>query len=483
MEFVSPLLETEEEISLLASGINQSGKLSFILGNPGIGKSTFLHTLNWRTHIPIRKIIDIDANDYLLDDTLNGLFDELSRKCKSEIQKNDKGVCAIIINYLESLDEYSDQVVKGFFRRLNGLLRNNPVLILWPVTSKDDVDKMIEFSKHVSGTLYKRDKQIIEVKGPNKDDYVNIAKSTIRVLNDSSELSDFGLTHDDLLETFNAFTKIPGVEQNMREYYSRINSKWETNSNYLEELKGKMPRPTEVWFIFPFKEAESVVNQFARRGKRIEDAWTAISDKFSDYISGNNQRSAKWDSKRLQLALHGAIKSRIMYLPTNLVVTTAATFSENQALKDIILNHNPPNHWHLRTQTKTSIKRCPIFKQLIGEQFPSGKRKGGPVLQALETANPIYRDIVSWISSSGSGSDTHLNKAFGKTLKEAGIRNIKVEKEHPWIKNVYPDIQIDLGHKIVCLEFHYTTQDEPHVIADYTLRKLDTYMTQMQKQR
>lgn len=481
MEFVAPLIDTEEEISLIAKSIRQSGKLSFILGSPGVGKSTFLHTLHWRSHIPIRKVIDIDANDFLIDESLNNLFDEISRICEIEKEKIDAGVCAIVINYLESLDEYSDSIVKSFFRRLNGLLRNNPILILWPVTEKGDVDKMLSFTEAISGTLYKRDKQIIEISGPSKEDYIDIAKSTIRVLNDGSELSDFGLTNDDLLETFNGFSSLPEVDQNLREYYARIVSKWEINSKYLEGLKSKIPKPTEVWVVFPFKEAESLVNQFARKGNRIEDAWTAISDKFADYITGNNQRSNKWDSKRLQLALHGAIKTRIIYLPTNLIVTSAATFTDNDNLKELIDRFNPPGHWKLKTQTKTSLKKSPIYKQLIGEQFPPGKRKGGPVLQALNTADPIYREIVKWISSGGSGSDTHLNKAIGRNLTESGIKNVRVEKEHPWIKNVFPDIQVDLGHKIICIEFHYTAQDEPHVIADYTLKKLDIYMSQIEK--
>ncbi|MFN3795188.1 MAG: hypothetical protein ACK4RX_11050 [Chitinophagaceae bacterium] len=479
MEFVSPLTTNEEELALIASNITTSGKLAFVLGHPGVGKSTFLHTLNWRKHLPIRIVLDIDANNFIDGSSLDGLFDEISRNCSENIKKNDKGISVIIINYLEYLDDYPDEIIKGFFRRLNGLLRSNPVLVLWPVISDSDVEKMIQFSQHVSGTLYQRDKQIIRISGPNKKDYIDIAQRTIKVLNNGLELSDFGLTHDNLVETFNDFSEIPEINQNLREYYSRILSKWESNNGYLEKIKTAIPKPTEVWFIFPFKDAEAIVNQFARKGSRIEDAWTAVSDKFSDYITGNSQRKAQWDSTRLQLALHGALKTRIMYIPTNLVITTCASFSDNQDLTSLIDKHNPPAHWYGKTQTQTSVQRSPIYKQLINEQFPSGKRKGGPVLQALNTADPIYKDLVSWISK-GTGSDTHLLSAFGKALIASGVNNVIVEKEHPWIKGVYPDIQIDQGHKVVCLEFHFTYQDEPHIIADYTLKKLDVYMNQLQ---
>lgn len=481
VEFVSPLIDAESEVSKIAASISNSGKLSFILGHPGVGKSTFLHSLNWRKHIPIRKVIDVDVNEFLEGENLNSLFNEISSVCKRETPYNDQGISAIILNYLESIDEYEESTIKAFFRRLNGLLRTQPILILWPVTSEDDVSQMLEYTKQVAGTLFTRDNQIIRITGPKLEDYVDIANSTIKVMNDGSELSDFGLTSDDLLETFTDFQATPKIEQNLREYYSQILSKWETNSNYLKDLKLRIPKPTEVWFVFPFKEAESIVGQFSRRGNRVEDSWTAISDKFSDYITGNAARSARWDAKRLQLALHGVLKTRILYHPTNLVVTTSYSFTDKNELLELISNYNPPNHWSSKSATTTSVKKSPIYKQLIGENFPPGKRKGGPALQALDTANPIYKEIVSWISSAGSGSDTHLNKAFGMSLIEAGIKDVLIEKEHPWIKGIYPDLQIDLGHKIICIEFHYTMQDEPYVIANYVLKKLDSYMAQIEK--
>lgn len=477
MEFVSPLTTTEEELVIISKSITTAGKLAFVLGNPGIGKSTFLHTLTWRTHLQIRTIHDIDANEFIQDD-LDLLFTEISRIGKIESAKNDAGISAIVINYLEYIDEFPEESIKSFFRKLNGLLRNTPVLILWPVVNDSDVQKMIGFSEHVSGTLYQRDRKIVRITGPKTEDYVDIAKRTIKVLNDGAELSDLGLTHDDLVSTFTEFMKLPSIEHNIRGYYERILSQWELNNNYIDTLRRDIPKPTEVWFIFPFKDAESVVNQFSRKGNRVEDAWTAVSDKFSDYIDANKQRAGKWNPKRLNLALHGAIKTRVMYLPTNLVISTALTYTDNQPLKDLINKHNPSDHWKKQAATNKSLMLSPIYRQLIGEQYPSGKRKGGPVVEALNKAEPIYKDVVKWISGTG-GSDTSLNKAIAKALIECGIENVVVEKEHPFIKSIYPDIQIDLGHKIVCLEFHYTNQDEPHVIADYCLKKLDIYMSQL----
>ena len=86
MEFVSPLIETETEIATIVKGITTAGKLAFILGNPGIGKSTFLHSLTWRKHLNIRTLIDINANDYL-NNGLDSLFEEINRITKNEVKK------------------------------------------------------------------------------------------------------------------------------------------------------------------------------------------------------------------------------------------------------------------------------------------------------------------------------------------------------------------------------------------------------------
>lgn len=476
IEFVRPLINTEREISLIASDIKSAGKLVFTLGRAGIGKSTFLNTLKLRSHLSIRKVININANNFL---KLDELFIELSQICEREISRNDMGICAIVIDYLESLNNYEDKVVKAFFQRLNGLLRLNPVLILWPVINEDDVNKMIKFSQDVSGgTLFSGDKQIININGPDLKEYVNIAKSTIKVLNGGAELSHFVLSNDIITEIFDDYVESTSeMDRSLRSFYAQIISEWKKNSGYIKELESQIPKETEVWFIFPPKEAESIVDRFVKRGNSIEDEWTIIADQLLTTIK-RTKWNAVWTSKRLLMALHWHLKARMMFLPTNLVISACASFSDNEDLKELIKSHSPPGNWSRKAGTKKSIESSPMYKQLIGEQFPFGKRKGGNIIKSLNRAEPIYSDIIKDWLNHGGGNDIHLNKALGKALEYAGIENVKVEKEHPWIKGVKPDIQIEREDKIICMEFHYTTVNTPSKFAHYTLEKLDRYMTQ-----
>lgn len=55
------------------------------------------------------------------------------------------------------------------------------------------------------------------------------------------------------------------------------------------------------------------------------------------------------------------------------------------------------------------------------------------------------------------------------------------EQKHPYLTNIRPDILVDTGEKIICLEFCYTVDNTPGNLADYVLRKLNVYMKQLEE--
>lgn len=477
MEFIEPLVDIEAKIGEIAADISISGKVAFLLGNPGTGKSTFLQSLNWRPHIKVRCLVEIDANDFNSTGSMRGLYDEIAKVGKTARLERDAGPTFLILNYLETLAAFPEADVQAFFRDLNGLLRQTPLFVIWPVTSQDDVDQMQLFANKVSSTMFPRGNAIIDFSGPHEDKFVDIAKRTIAVLNDGIELSEFSMTSNDLEEVYFEFSKLPKSQKNIREYLELIKERWKVASGRQAKIRAGIPKSNEVWFIFSYADAESVVGQFIRKSQRIEDAWSAIHDKLYEYIP-NSQRSAKWDAKRLQLALYGAIKTRILFLPTNALISTIAAYGTNEQLRKTLYAKGVPSNWMDKKEAKRSFSNTPLYKQLIGENYPVGKRKGGPAAAALETAEPIFSAVVQWLTS--GGSDVSINKAVADVISELTGLPAKNNAPHPWISSVQPDIFIELPHKQVCVEFHYTNRNAPGVIANYVLEKLDVYMDQLE---
>jgi hypothetical protein len=179
----------------------------------------------------------------------------------------------------------------------------------------------------------------------------------------------------------------------------------------------------------------------------------------------------------MQLAFYGALKTRVMYMPTNTLISVLASYSDHTELNKLLNSMELPSTWKRKHKAIVALRRSPIYRQLVGEIYPSGKRKGGPTGKALEKAAPYFEKVVNWISQ--TGTDKPLNKSIASALFEAGIKNVSSEKSHPWIPNIYPDVFIELEDKQICIEFHYTNKDEPNVLADYVLRKLDVYMAQL----
>jgi hypothetical protein len=477
MELIEPLPDMEEEINIIARTVTNAGKLLFILGKPGTGKSTFLQSLTWKRHIRIQNVNHIDATNYI-ESGLSALFGEIKKYQKESIEKKDAGPTCIIIDYLESIDDFDESEVKGFFRSINGLLRTTPLFILWPVTNKDDVDLMLSFSIDVSGTLFYRGHEVLPFNGPHFSKFKDIIIRTISTLNDGKDLTEFSLTFDDLSEIDKKLEDIPVIERTMREYIELIKEKWRHNSDYQARIRSQIPKSTEVWFIFCYRDAEGIVSQFARRSDRIEDNWTVIHDKLYEYIR-TGQRSAVWSAQRLQMALYGSIKTRLLFMPTNTLMSCVYSYSDNKSLQKQLKEYDLPSNWKEKHKAKRTLMRTAIFKQIIGEVIHAGMRRGGPAADSLERAEPAFNSLVKWISV-GPGSDKPVNNAIAMAIKECTGLPIVSDISHPWIPNIIPDIFIDLQYKQICLEFHYTNQNEPYIIADYVLKKLNSYMNELE---
>ena len=483
MDFVQPVEDTERDLAEVLGFMEHSGRLAFLFGRPGVGKSTFIQSLTWRTRLLISHLEQFDASVYPVSEALDYALSKVRSLAEVARRKSDLGAAVLVINYLENLDGVPSDVVAGFFRALNGLLRNNRILVLWPVTSREDVVKMEKEAAKVSGTIFHSGKGVIEFEGPGKASFPTIARNTIAVLNDGKLLEDFDLTNDDLDEWLEKLQDQGQEQATIRNYLRVIKDNWIARTGQLSEIRESFPKHTEIWFVVAHKDAEEIADQFARKSPDPNEAWRANHGKLMEYIH-NNQRAADWNAKRLQFAIGGAFTCRILYLPMSTLVTSIAAFGSDALLSRLKLESiELPKSWFKKDFARKRLATTPILRQLRGENAKLGKRRSGTVQTALAKAAPAYSNVSRFAAGDAGGSDEPLNHALGAALKDmlGPSFHVEVEQPHPWLPNVIPDIRVDSpAGRHICIEMFYSSRTDAYVAADYVLRKLDRYMRQLE---
>ena len=497
VDLIVPVTQFEKQIIQVVLDIENAGYLLFLYGVSGVGKSTFISSLKFQKHIPIQSIVSIDASELDYENKSDIKLKQLLKQIKKEArdffsennQSNDK-LC-IVIDYLENLNDEDNNNVKAFFRDLNGLLRKYPILIIWPVTVREDLENMQEFAKSFSSTMFHRIRPAINFTGPPLDEYPNIAKKTIMFFNEGKSCYEFQLTDNDLENLKKGYEKKAQEKHLIRDYLKDIRSLWEERTDYISGIVKNVPKPTEVWFIFFYPEAEDIVARFAKQTPDIiNEMWNADYKSLFVYISDNNQRKADWKPQRLTLALSSRmLTTKIMYLPTNALVSCIAAYAKDAEIpipKEDLLNRDKYNilqHWCIKSNAKKTLSTTPLYLQLSGVSITGGKRKTGRVEKGLKNATPAFEKINKDISDKKI-SDQKFNKAVCLALQDVfnnSEHNLDfvAEKPHPHLTNIRPDILVDTNDKLVCLEFCYTNNKTPGNMADYVLRKLNQYMKQL----
>src|SRR6476469_8239297 len=491
--FITPVIEFEEKLIQVVSQIKLSGYLLFLYGISGVGKSTFISSLEWRKHIPIKQIVSIDATDLTNDPTLKlqNLLSRLKEESSKFLKENDnRDKLCIVIDYLENLQGQNNEQVIAFFRDLNGLLRKYPILIMWPVTDREDLTNMQNFAKTFSSTMFYQKIPTIEFTGPPIGEYPTIAKNTIAFFNEGRSCYEYQLNDEDFDELIKTkYEPKPKDRLIIRDYLREIRDISQDRTNFIQKLMQAVPKPTEVWFIFSYPEAESVVAQFAKQSDNINEMWNATHSALNTYIKENNQRKADWSPRRLNLALSGVLTTKIMYLPTNALVSCIAAYSKEARIpisrEDFIQQYGVQNHWFAKKQAQKTLSTTPLYLQLSGLPITAGKRKSGSVETGLKNATKalekINKDIVH-----KKISDQLFNKSIYLTIEELSSNkglnlSFSCEKHHPNLPNIRPDILVNYkNEKYIALEFCYTVKDSPGTLAGYVLSKLNTYMKQLE---
>lgn len=81
--FILPIQEAEQQLSEITAEAYGEGKVIFILGKPGIGKSTFIHSLMWRPTIDIHTVSSINCSEENSENLLEAILENIKNTALS----------------------------------------------------------------------------------------------------------------------------------------------------------------------------------------------------------------------------------------------------------------------------------------------------------------------------------------------------------------------------------------------------------------
>ncbi len=204
---------------------SNSGAFMILMGESGMGKTTFLNTLP--LYIENLEVIPV-YNSSVLTDVLES-FDEIN-SYRIIVLENRETFETLSTNQLEK----EIHAINHFIRSEKG--RNS--IVVWPCNGEEMTKEIIQFAGHVGGSSLFREDTILEYHGPSRNRFIPILKNTFAFFNEY-DISDIGFTDDVLTEMLDAMNKrstIGHFIENIRGEILKLNELIEDSKDYVGEL-------------------------------------------------------------------------------------------------------------------------------------------------------------------------------------------------------------------------------------------------------
>lgn len=441
LKIISMVDDGIEKINELYEEITSTGRGAFLIlrGKSGSGKTTFLKTLN--LFIEDIEIITIENNVDIVQ-AINGL------------EESRAGLRVAIIEGRESILDSKNSDITNSIHSINRFIRSekgNNTLIVWPCNNDDIIRVLVDTSKTVGGSsLLGLDDTYFEFSGPEKGQFVKIAKQTIEMLNGGKTLIDFGIDDEvahDLVEkadTIGMYLKI-------------INREIRKNKKFVSQLAIK--ERCKMWIIVlagnePSKDVEALT-----KGELLD----ADIQRLMVSTDSNIVTDLKKYPKEIGL-LANYLDCKIIYVPIVTTLKIVRNYASDKLVD--IMKHN-----NMSVKKDNNIQETVNNTELVKMINSDIKDKGRKGKTGSNSVNAFGK-----LLEIAKSNDRILNETFGRALKECGIIDeYDTEQDFGHGLTRRTDLLFKIGNENYRLEFMWRKSTGKAEIANYTLTKLYNY--------
>jgi energy-coupling factor transporter ATP-binding protein EcfA2 len=415
------------------------GAFLILKGDSGSGKSTFLNTINlFREDVVIETI----NNDESISETLK------------HSTPTDSALRIFILEGREALRGKSTSEIEIDLHSINTFLRSKKgerTLVVWLCNTEDMKEILIQVADAIGGdALLGIDEPFYDFHGPQKKDFLDIAKRTVQLLNNGASLNDMGITDEQASQMANNANTIG-------RYFNGLRKELRANTLLIKKLTGK--EQFKMWVVvLAGNEPENDVAALTRGQSAIADIERMMVSTQANIVTDLKQYPEKLG------LLSNVFDCKIIYIPILTATAIARDYADNQLIermKEVSLNTKADS------TGKDRLLNSELYNAFSGN--PSGPRKKG------KTGNNS-REAFEKLARIASTNDKLINKTFGEAMIDLGlISNFSLEEDLGQGLTRRTDILCEIPLSKIRVEMMWRTKTSRAEIANYTLTKLYNY--------
>lgn len=378
-----------------------AGRLFIISGVTGSGKTTFLNSLqHFIDDIGVQdvKLITIDRRE-TVENALAAL--------KRERDKHSIGV----LEGKENPGSFRSEEIDVLLTSLNTDFRRDTgrrTLFVIPTTSSVVAQQVSERAANLGG-MTSLEKPFYLFTGPPRSEYIKITNNTLRALNESRTLLDYGISDEiakDLAESAVSIGAFIGS------CYTQI----QQQRDMLELSAAPVSRKLiHLWMVFCTLEEKSRSNDDIIRSLTVGDHQHVQVKRI---LTGDSKEVRFWENRQQTFGVAADyLDLRIMYLPlrtANAVVTAYGHKELLEYLKELTLEDGNYviKREAVRARAQESLANTALGAFLRGEGFIDRdiSRRG--------TLGEKQKELFKEIAKSANKDDKSLNRAIAATLRD-----------------------------------------------------------------
>jgi DNA (cytosine-5)-methyltransferase 1 len=235
---ITPVQEAIGEIERELRRIQETGigRLYLISGITGSGKTTFLNSLNLfvdGVSVHSIKMYTIDSRESI-EETLQ------------QLNRSETKNSIVVLEGRETPGSFKSEEIDILLTTLNQDFRNgvgSKTLFVIPTTSPQVAQSVSERAYNIGG-MTSRNRQFYVFKGPDRSRFVSITNDTLRALNESRTLAEYGISDEMAKDIAESVESIRAFIQNC---YEVIVDRKQVVLNHSSATKRKR---VHLWMVF-----------------------------------------------------------------------------------------------------------------------------------------------------------------------------------------------------------------------------------------